>query len=653
MRKWFVAVAMFALLVLPLGAQQKNSGTSDAANATGAAAEKNNVTETSVNVVPASRSMSALAATPRATPFAAPAPQPDIFTDWANNAWNRNAWGQLTPRYEVAGMFDFINFSAGEPFQNFGNLGGTGSFTYNASKWLGLTAEAGTYTFKNRDISPLNGSSSQASGGLSTYLFGPRLNLRKYEHFVPFGEFLAGGAHADENVTGDSGQNAFAVAIGGGVDVVLWKNLAWRFAQLDYLLSNFSGSALGGKSRQNNFRAASGLVLRWGYPPVPPKPNHPPVASCSANPGMVYQGSNDAAAIHVNATDADNDPLTYSYTASSGAVDGTGPDARWNSSGVAIGTYTVNAKVDDGKGGTATCSADIKVEERPHHPPSISCAPDRSPILPGEHATIQSTASSPDNLKLTYNYSATGGQVSGTGPTATFDSTGLAQGSYKVNCGVTDERGDKAEGATQVEVNEPPQIKQLEAKLALHSIYFPTAQPTVAKPDGGLLASQVKTLTTLASDFKQYRAYKPDAHLILEGHADVRGGKDYNQKLSERRVDRTKRFLIEQGVPADRIETKAHGVDKNMTSAEVKKLLEEDPDLTPAEKQKLLKNLLTVHLANNRRVDVTLSTTGEQSVRRFPFNAEDALALISQKGGETKKAMKPAAKPAPKKNAKP
>jgi hypothetical protein len=29
-----------------------------------------------------------------------------------------------------------------------------------------------------------------------------------------------------------------------------------------------------------------------------------------------------------------------------------------------------------------------------------------------------------------------------------------------------------------------------------------------------------------------------------------------------------------------------------------------------------------------------LSTTGQQSVRRYPFNARDFLALISLKGGE-------------------
>jgi hypothetical protein len=53
----------------------------------------------------------------------------------------------------------------------------------------------------------------------------------------------------------------------------------------------------------------------------------------------------------------------------------------------------------------------------------------------------------------------------------------------------------------------------------------------------------------------------------------------------------------------------------------------------------MLKNLQVLVLDNNRRVDITLSTTG-QSVRRYPFNAKDFLALISIKGGEKKPPVK-------------
>lgn len=155
---------------------------------------------------------------------------------------------------------------------------------------------------------------------------------------------------------------------------------------------------------------------------------------------------------------------------------------------------------------------------------------------------------------------------------------------------------------------------------------------------------------------QQYLKFRPAAHLILEGHADSCGGKEYNLKLSERHVERAKSYLIEKGVPADHLEVKAFGFEKNMTSEEVKKLLGADSSLAPAEKQKLVKNIDTVRMANNRRVDVTLSTTGEQSVRQFPFNAKDALTLLNRGGPAQGKAKAPAAKPksgAPKKPANP
>jgi hypothetical protein len=171
----------------------------------------------------------------------------------------------------------------------------------------------------------------------------------------------------------------------------------------------------------------------------------------------------------------------------------------------------------------------------------------------------------------------------------------------------------------------------IEKRLALHSIYFATAKPTPEHPDGGLLASQEKTLVALASDFQTYIQSKPDARLTLEGHADSRGSVEYNQALSERRVDRTKRFLVEHGVPAADIQTEAFGKQKELTDAEVKSVVERNPELSTEERQKLLEHMNTIILASNRRVDITLSNAGQksqQSVREYPFNAADSLALL-------------------------
>ena len=181
-------------------------------------------------------------------------------------------------------------------------------------------------------------------------------------------------------------------------------------------------------------------------------------------------------------------------------------------------------------------------------------------------------------------------------------------------------------------VEPPAEVKELEIKLALHSIYFKTARPTEKNPGGGLVESQQDVLASLATGFIRYLTFKPDAHLILGGHADLRGSIAYNQALTERRVERAKSFLVEHGVPPGAIEVKALGQQDQLTTEQVRKLIEEDPDLSAQDRQKFLSNLPVIVLANNRRVDVSLSTTGQQSVRRYPFNAKDALGLISPKG---------------------
>jgi hypothetical protein len=162
-------------------------------------------------------------------------------------------------------------------------------------------------------------------------------------------------------------------------------------------------------------------------------------------------------------------------------------------------------------------------------------------------------------------------------------------------------------------------------------VFFPTAQPRATNPEGGLVESQQQTLKTLAEDFKGYLAIKPEAHLLLTGHADVRGTPEYNQALTERRVNRAKQFLVEQGIADDRIETRAVGEEQELNQDEVKDLIQNNPDLTDTERQRILRNLMTIVLAQNRRVDITLTTTGQQSVKLYPFNAMDSMTLLDEK----------------------
>jgi len=84
----------------------------------------------------------------------------------------------------------------------------------------------------------------------------------------------------------------------------------------------------------------------------------PVIASVVVNPTSV--GAGGTAQITVTATDGNNDPLTYAYSANGGAVTGSGSSATWTAPTTA-GSYQVTVTVTDGKGGTVTGNGSLTV----------------------------------------------------------------------------------------------------------------------------------------------------------------------------------------------------------------------------------------------------------------------------------------------------
>jgi hypothetical protein len=363
----------------------------------------------------------------------------------------------------------------------------------------------------------------------------------------------------------------------------------------------------------------------------------PVSADCSINPGEVMVGE----PVTARAAGRNFNPrhtLRYEWSSTGGKLTGKDNTANIDTSGVAGGNYTAAVRISDPKmkpGGQAICMVAFALKEPPKNPPAVSCSASPSTVQTGAPSTIRCTCTSPDNAPVAVGgWTASGGSISGSGSNAALDTSGASAGPITVIATCSDTRGLNTQATVLVAVENPPppssEFVRLEASLVLYSIYFPTDLPRVTDPNGGLLASQQHTLISLAEDFNKYLQTKPDAHLILEGHADRRGRVEYNQVLSERRVERTKRFLIEHSVPAANLETKAFGEQKNMDAAQVKDAVERNPGLTPEQRQKVLNHMKTILLASNRRVDITLSTTGQRSAREFPFNAADSSTLIER-----------------------
>jgi outer membrane protein OmpA-like peptidoglycan-associated protein len=546
---------------------------------------------------------------------------------------SKTASDNAASKWDIFAGFSYLSPKvASDGFDNFDSTGirygAIGSVSRYFNKYAGVQFE-GDYHNDNNEDHPTSTDFEGGSGGL----------ILRYPttHFTPFVHALIGGESAGSYYY--QNQWGWVVTGGGGLDYntpLFNHHLALRLFQADYQFNRQDDIA-----DFNMLRLSAGAVFRIGSfaPPVPV------ALACAVNPESIFPGD----PVTVTATAENLDPKLHAvYSWAGEGVTGDGTTATVATAALPPGIHTVNGKVSEGKGEkiglkpgeVANCSARFTVKA--FEPPTIGCSASPNAINPNESSTITATGVSPQNRPLTYSYSAQSGSISGNGATATFSSAGASAGPVGITCNVADDKGNVASAVAAVTIaalpQEPtPEQVRLEARLALHSVFFPTAQPRAAHPEGGIVESQQLILKTLAEDFKGYQAIKPEAHLILTGHADVRGTPEYNQALTERRVNQVKQFLTEQGILENQIETRAVGEDQQLTQDQVKDLIQNNPELTNTERQKILHDLTKIVLAQNRRVDITLTTTGQQSVKLYPFNAQDSMTLLDEKAAASTK----------------
>ena len=503
------------------------------------------------------------------------------------------------------------------------------SLTRYFTNYVGIQAEGDFHKNGGNNTSVVHNQFSGGSGGV-IFRF-------PTEDITPFVHALVGGESVSSTYY-PSNKWGIVLTAGGGIDYnTPWLDhrLKIRVFQADYQYTHENMYPVV-RGNFNMARLSTGIVVSFDTMAPPPTVT----IACAAAPNAVFPGE----PITVTATAGSllpKDHVVYSWSGQ--GVTGTDTAAKVDTSNLAPGSYTVNCGVKEGKPGkeglkpweSASSTATYTVKE--YEPPTLSCSANPTDLKPGDSSTVTAQGVSPQNRPLTYTYQASGGTISGSGTTATYSSTGASTGPVQITCGVSDDKNHTATANTTVTIEPPPpppgpspeQIR-LEQRLALHSVFFPTALPREKHPEGGLVESQQTTLTTLATDFKSYLQFKSDAHLTLTGHADPRGSEKYNQALSERRVNRVKDFLVQQGIPATAIDVQAVGKTQELTKDEVRDLVEKNPDLSDVDKKKVLRRIAVIYLAQNRRVDVTLTNTGQQSVQLYPFNAADSATLLSE-----------------------
>jgi opacity protein-like surface antigen len=135
---------------------------------------------------------------------------------------------------------------------------------YGGGGWLGYNVNSSLAV-----VGDVSGERTSKIGGnpagltLTSFILGPRYSWHHANRIVPFAQLLMGGAHTSgaltSGTTGLTGsENAFAMTLGGGVDVLLRSRVTLRALQVDYYLTGFANGA---KNNQNSIRIGAGIVF--------------------------------------------------------------------------------------------------------------------------------------------------------------------------------------------------------------------------------------------------------------------------------------------------------------------------------------------------------------------------------------------------------
>ncbi len=255
------------------------------------------------------------------------------------------------------------------------------------------------------------------------------------------GDAGGGGASLDYQAVGLFTYN-FTPKLGLG--------LGWRYLYVDY---NKNFGPLDDRDFLYNVAqsgALAGLYFDFGgKPPVPVS------ATCSASPTEVWSGEPVTATISTQNFKPKH-TITYNWTSTGAKVSSNGTTASIDTTGLAPGSYTVTGTATDArekKNNSATCSASFTIKQPAA--PEVSCTASPTTIAIGEPSTITMTATDPQGWPMSYKWSATGGQLTPNGTSATLTATNADAGNTITVTGTaTDDRANLSANCT-ASVNVP------------------------------------------------------------------------------------------------------------------------------------------------------------------------------------------------------
>ena len=182
-----------------------------------------------------------------------------------------------------------------------------------------------------------------------------------------------------------------------------------------------------------------------------------------------------------------------------------------------------------------------------YEPPTIACSASPTSVQPGGFVTITPAGRSPQNRPLNYSYSATAGQMTAIGTTATLATTDVGPGPLTVTCNVVDDLGKSASATTTVTVLAPPPPPPAPKPLArsLCSVSFERDRKRPVRVDNEAKAC----LDDVATELNR----ETDGVLVVVGKHDP---EEKPEAAAERTLNIKQYLTDEKGIDASRIQVR-------------------------------------------------------------------------------------------------
>ena len=103
----------------------------------------------------------------------------------------------------------------------------------------------------------------------------------------------------------------------------------------------------------------------------------------------------------------------------------------------------------------------------------------------------------------------------------------------------------------------PPPVTSITGAISstVMDAYFDYDSTDIREDARNVLSRDSDAIKKILQDF-------PSARLVIEGHCDERGSAEYNLGLGDRRATAAKEFLMQLGIPADRLTTISYGKER-------------------------------------------------------------------------------------------